>query len=53
VFIFDTYVESVAAVPFPLHSCWRNETHLDDIWKSVNTASEYVLYRDGTLLFIP
>ena len=40
--IFDTYVESVAGVPVPLHGCWTNETHLDVIWNSLNTAFEYV-----------
>ena len=40
--IFDVYIQLVAGVPLPLHGCWRNETRLDAIQNSLDTAFEYV-----------
>jgi len=40
--IFNTYAQSVAGVPVPLHGCWANQTHLDAIWNTIGTTFEYV-----------
>jgi len=42
VVIVDAYVNSVSVVLLPLHGCWGNTTHLDNISDGVSTAFEYV-----------
>jgi len=40
--ILGVYVESVSAVQVPLHGCWLNPMHLDDMIYRNIAASEYV-----------
>jgi len=36
--IVDIYLESVAGMLLPLHSCWNNGTHILDIEKTLASA---------------
>jgi len=41
--IVNVYLDSVSGVQLPLHGCWANATHFDNIDNSVASAFEYVL----------
>jgi len=42
VLIVDVCLESIYGSLFPLHGCWENTTHLDNIQYSLSSAFEYV-----------
>ena len=42
VVIVDVYVISVSGVQLPLHGCWGDPRHLDNIYTRVASAFEYV-----------
>jgi len=40
--ILSVYLNSVYGVPVPLHGCWTNPTHLDNLYNRAASAFEYV-----------
>ena len=42
VMIVGVYVRSVSRALLPLHSCWENPIHLDNVYNILNSAFEYV-----------